>query len=230
MIEVVVGVDEGDAEVEAVGQSYAARDSRVRVASLPPSRLGTKLNVLLAMSKGAAVAIFSDDDAMEPTFVERCAAPLRRGTDGYVYSDFYYWHPDRGERVPSRPLADSVCPLNLNAALFDVRAVAAIRGAFGECFDPALRVYADTVFLNRLRVLGYSAGHVHEPLVRYRVHRGQVTRRVTFPLILDYIAAARLRGERDLVKTRDVLRLFGWMAANRTGLTRRRILRTQGER
>jgi glycosyltransferase involved in cell wall biosynthesis len=229
-IVVYVGVERGDADVRAVGERYAARDPRVRVASLDPSPLGSKLNVLLSMATGAAVGIFSDDDVMEPAFVERCAQILRGGPFGYAFSDFYRWDAESDERIPSHPLADGVCPLNLNAALFDLRALDAVRRKYGDCFDPALRVYADTILLHRLRTLGYSAAHVHEALIRYRVHRGQMSRRVTFPLVLDYIAAARQRGEMDLVRTRDVLRLLGWMAANRTGLTRRRVLGRQSER
>ncbi len=222
-LEVLVGVDADDEASRPVAVAFAARDSRVRVEPLPRLRLPPKLNALVGRTRGRLVGVFSDDDVMARTFVERCAQPFRVGRPGFAFTDFNRWFPRSGKRVRADPDADGRCRENLNGTLFDRSALDAAKRIQGDYFVPTLRVYADTVLLHVLRSLGYPGAHVHEPLVDYRIHEGQVTGRVTYPLILDYIAATRLSRGANSVTAAEVVRLLRWMAASTTGLNMERL-------
>jgi len=81
-IEVVVYDDGSGDATEAVVRELAARDGRLRYLRSPQNRgLAENHNLLFAEMVGEYVMLLSDDDWLEPTYVERCLAVLRADSD-----------------------------------------------------------------------------------------------------------------------------------------------------
>lgn len=175
------------AVTSALGQTYPAievvvvddgsKDESVSVARVFPVRLVEQAHsgVAGARNRGVAEArgdliVFLDaDDALEPTFVERCWESLRRrGPEvAYAYPQMVRFGRETG-LFPSREFN--------GRALFDGNFVPIStllrRAAFDAVggFDPTWPAHEDHDLWVRLFVRGYTATFVPEPLLRCRFH------------------------------------------------------------
>lgn len=213
--EVHVGLDGVAEPVRQVARSYADRPN-VIVHDFPTNRgtYGTLENLLRA-TESAYVAVFSDDDVMEPTYLAECIASLTAspGTHPYAYSHVYYWYPDRLE-----PRTDCDV-MNLNAIVFDRRYLDELLRRDGYVFEPRFqRFHADAVLLRKLGSRGPPI-HVCKPLIRYRVHAGQQTRPQELPLRQILGLAHVLNAIGYPYTMRELVRRFLWFIGEKTRLS-----------
>jgi glycosyltransferase involved in cell wall biosynthesis len=199
-LEILVGVDGASGQVE--GAVKAFDDPRLRVFSWKRNRGQFAVNEdLLRIATGEYVCIFSDDDVMERNFILRCVESLEQTGADYVYADYFAWQGDR--------LEPRCAGLNMNATAFRRSTLEELRAKYGHIFPPGLRQYGDAVLLHRLEAEGRRREHVHEPLIRYRIHDQQITVKLTFQSILDQVRAVNLMHRRQTLKR--TAELFLWL-------------------
>ncbi len=207
-IEILIGFD-------GVAGRIGVADPRIRTYLYPHRGLFSTFNSLLSEARGRYVSMFSDDDKMEPTFLEKSAAALDHSDYTFSRTDFFYWYMD------GRPPERSSVEFHY-AMLFRKETLDRVAQRWGAMFPPELRQYGDAVLLARLRQMGASVCHVEEPLVWFRTHPQQITRQVHFRTILDHVHAMNLIGSASLKYT---MKQFGWWADNLTGRRVGRIRR-----
>lgn len=160
---------------------------------------------MLPLTRGEYVWFFSDDDRAEPGFLESALALLRDGTP-YVQMGYYLW--DGGTVIPSANEG------NLNSCLFRRRTLDLLRWGYGSVFPPGLHQYGDAILLFRLRRMGFLPAVDARPLVRWRVHPGQLTRSLSLRTIWDNAKASRMM---DGIDPRLVMRQVKWWLGRKVG-------------
>jgi glycosyltransferase involved in cell wall biosynthesis len=121
-LEVVVSDDGSSDETEALSRELCANDARIRYLRSEVNRgLAANHNLLFAELRGEYAMLLSDDDWLEPTYVERCLAILReRGDHVLVCGSARYVRDDEVVRDGA--------VLNLEQPTARARVVAYIRG------------------------------------------------------------------------------------------------------
>ncbi len=191
-IEVLVVDDGSTDETPAILAAYGAR---IRVIRKPNGGTGSALNAGIRAARGAWIAWLSQDDAWEPNKIERQLEAVRMHPGvGLVYSD--YWQVDEEGRVVGR--FDGACPAGRVARILrlirrmyiNANSTLIPRTVFGHVgyYDESETAVDLDMFL---RILDrYDILRVPEPLLRYRLHPGQVTKR---PFTRDRVVARALR-------------------------------------
>jgi len=96
-LEILVYDDGSTDETPAVCAEWAARDPRIRVARHEPNNGPTaNFNALFADSRGRYVLMLSDDDWLDPDYVERCLAVFQQRPELVAVAGTASYHGDAG--------------------------------------------------------------------------------------------------------------------------------------
>jgi glycosyltransferase involved in cell wall biosynthesis len=233
--EYIIGSDGLDKDTAWVVRKLASKDPRIRFVEFPHKGQFETISALIGVARGEYVAILSDDDTWEPTFLEECVAALESTPPEYglVYTDFYLWYPDRKEPVQEERRCNltyenlrHACLVNTSATVFRRRWLERIRAVHGFYYDPRV-VYTCGDWLMWLR-MGKLAKfkHVHKVLSNYRIHPLQITNtRKKFQTMLEEIYTRRFAGVPWLRQAFDVMVwpfLWNWGIPQRLGRSRGR--------
>lgn len=170
-------------------KSHPSRPGRVTVLYDPRFNYYEALNAGLSAARGSLVHFLSDDDLLEPTFLETCCKALAGdpalemvGVDHRVLLD------------PPRVLREMPCMLThpgaesareglpalgayvINCTVFRKSLLEKMRVKDGP-FDTSFRILGDEDFFIRLSKTNTRARHICAPLIQYRVHTQQVTQK-----------------------------------------------------
>ncbi len=181
--EYIIGSDGIDDNTRQVARMHM-NDNRVRFVEAPHSGQFRNLSMLVSMAKGKYVAILSDDDTWEPTFLEQCVAALEARDHRYVlaYTDYYVFKD--GSKTPvleerrCNLTYESLrhdCLINTSATVFVREYLEKSRDLYGFYYDPEVRyTCGDWLMWLRLSKLGPFL-HVHELLSNYRLNPNSIT-------------------------------------------------------
>lgn len=223
--EYIIGSDGGTEQTRLAVRELMETDDRIRFVDLPKVGQFAILGILISMAKGKYVAILSDDDTWESTFLEKMVAVMESEEYALAYADFYVWFPEKCiKRAMLEPRRCNLvweglrhaCLVNTTAVLFSRRHLEMVRNANGFYYDPHVTLTCgDWLMWLRLWKFGRFK-HVHEPLANYRVHAGQVTNtRRKFKAMLEETHARRFTGVPSFRSMFDVL---FWPLIERTGV------------
>lgn len=192
-LEVLV-IDDGS--TDETPSVLAAYGTQLRSMRKPNGGTASALNVGIRAARGEWVAWLSSDDMWEPTKIERQMEAARRHPDaGLIYTD-YLQVDDEGRTIG---LFRGPCPkgrvgrvlrilrtmyINANSTLIR-RTVFDSVGFYDETEPTALDLDMFLRIIER-----YDIVHVPEPLLKYRVHPGQITKK---PFTPDRAVARALR-------------------------------------
>lgn len=177
-------LDDGSADASrAIAESYAARDSRIRVISRTNRELVTSLNELFAEARAPLVARFDADDICMPDRFERQLAYLVDHPDHGLVGTATRYIDARGAPAPNAPIVRPATheeflanledgPLLCHSAVMVRRDL--VRGAGG--YRPAFRHAEDYDLWLRLSRLT-RIHNLPECLLDYRISANQVSSR-----------------------------------------------------
>ncbi len=182
------------------------------------------VNRTIDRTSSVFVAVLSDDDFWEPTFLERCAAfdPTRYSI---TYSDYFgvrgkeRWVIRLGEEDATQKVRWTQ-PLNLSAAVLSRHFLDRLLAEDGHYFVPGYHFSGDWELTVRLAKLAPFL-HVPEPLSNYRFHEGQGTNRIRMRKIFEDAAIRGLAG--NPMGLHDMARLWRWWISTKSGLTLARL-------
>jgi glycosyltransferase involved in cell wall biosynthesis len=176
-LELVV-VDDGSTDgTLAVLRSLAARDSRVRLHSRANRGLVESLNELVGLARAPWVARMDADDLCEPGRLARQLS-FCTSTSTDVCGSAVRMFSDATSHVRAYPLGDADVRFQLAlGSAFAHPAVFGRTACFREHPYRTLHPHAEDYDLwVRLALAGIRLGNVAEPLLRYRLSPGQVSR------------------------------------------------------
>lgn len=192
-LEIVV-VDDGS--TDETPSLLAEYGTRIRVIRKPNGGTSSALNVGIRAAQGEWVAWLDSDNLWEPTKVEREIETARvHPAAGLIYTDYVQVDEEgrvighfRGPAPPGRAgrILRLIRIMYINASSTLIR-----RSVFDDVglYDETEPTAHDLEMF--LRILErYDIAHVPEPLLRYRVHPGQLTKR---PFTPDRAVARALR-------------------------------------
>lgn len=226
-IEVVVG-DDGQLG-RAVCDSIA--DPRLRYVA-NPARLGfaQNCNTLLDGARGELLALCMDDDRLDPRFVETCVRVFDGAPDLAVVFTGCTLVDDAGE---SRPYTTQLRPgrhddfgreFMLRPAIA-ISAAMIARGAWQAVRPLPNTAAADMVLFGRLAERRLPFHYVDAPLMRYRMHPGQLSATPGFRS--DAVAAWATLRFSDAVAERERQRVLAGALATRATLQLRDVTAPQ---
>ncbi len=194
-VEVLIGVDRGTPQTLEAARSFT--DPRIRVFVWRKNRGPYPVYAsLLKEARGDYVLMFSDDDLLEPVFLERCLQALESTGKGYAWTDDIPWD---GKKVIPDPRTERRMPFlfpGVNSSLFRRSVLAQVVQTYGTLFRPELRLNGDCVlFYHVSRLLGpEGAVHVPERLVWNRMHPQQLSRNPRLWSLVEDVIVARTIG------------------------------------
>lgn len=175
----LVFVDDGstDGTAERI-ESLWRGDNRLTLVRTPAQGRGAALNTALAHAAHEICLIADADDLSTPARTVRTTETFRRNPD-VDYLSFLAFNEDELLRI-APPLSPFITDMEVRA-LFSMPAsfptFAFRRSCFPYPFDPTLPGGSDCRWLKtNLAETGAVGRLVHEPLVYYRRHEGQITR------------------------------------------------------
>jgi glycosyltransferase involved in cell wall biosynthesis len=184
--EVIISVNGKQATSLSEARRIEESDDRVKVLYNPKLNLSEAWNAGFNEAEGEMIHFLSDDDLLEPQFLETgCGALADRPELDLVGTD-YVVITDSGEtlRMPcmltnrkvsdARPDSPTLTAYVLNVSIFRRRVLEQMDTGRGT-FDPSFRIHGDEDFFVRLSRSEAKALHICVPLMRYRVHPGQAT-------------------------------------------------------
>lgn len=172
-------VDDGSKDDSAaIVESYASRDSRIRLIRKPNGGSASARNKALELSKGRYVVFLDSDDLWDPDFLERQLAFIRTHDAPIVFASYRMIDSDGNgiledfivpPRVSYRDVLIS-CPLSCLTSMIDVEKT----GSFS--FDVRLGSVRDdlVMWLSLLKRVGVALGNP-DVLASYRIHSASVT-------------------------------------------------------
>ena len=182
--ELLIVNDGSTDETEAVGESLAQGDARIRYIGQANQGLSATRNRAIRMARGAFVAFLDDDDRWEPHKLERQLAVLEHDPGvGLVTCRAWIINETgkvvgQGEDYEGEPtfqrLVDTGCVANSPSSVLMRRA----------CFDRVgvfdTRYLAGDYELYLRLALAYRLVFIREPLYFYRVHQANMSGRIDF--------------------------------------------------
>ena len=184
--EVIISVNGKHATSLPEARRIEESDDRVKVLHNPKFNLSEAWDAGFDEAEGEMVHFLSDDDLLEPGFLEAgCGAFADRPELDLVGTD-YVVITDSGETIPmpcmlthrggidARAGSAPISAFVLNVSIFRRRLLQRMDTGHGP-FDPSFRIHGDEDFFVRLSRFGAKAFHLCVPLVRYRVHPEQAT-------------------------------------------------------
>lgn len=194
-LEVLIGIDKGTPQVLEVTRSF--KDPRVRVFTWKRNRGPYPVyESLLKEARGDYVLMFSDDDRLEPLFLEHCLQALEKTGKGYAWTDDIPW--DGEKPVPDSRTGRTMQFLfpGVNSSLLRRSVLMQVAQAHGTVFHPDLRLNGDCVLFYHLSVLLGPDGAVHVPerLVWNRMHPQQLSRNPRLWSLVEDIIVGRTIG------------------------------------
>jgi glycosyltransferase involved in cell wall biosynthesis len=211
-IEIIISDDSSTDGTPEVLREFAARNSNVRL-YLQKENLGiTKnYNFLASMARGGFVSIFSGDDIMVPSKIERQVEVLRNSVDAsYCHHAVYdmEYRTNKIRRIISYAYVDSVT--TIDAVLRNMGVPGSMSVMYRKsmapspAFDPRIKTASD--WLNIIHLTARGRGiYLDEPLCYYRRDDG-------------YNQKDPTRYERDFVDTIEIARAT--YACNDAGIGR----------
>lgn len=246
--EFIISVNGKDAS--SLGEAYRIRDEdnatasqlgqegRVKVIYDPKSNYYQALHSALKAARGNLIHFLSDDDLLEPEFLETCYAYLTMESDLDMLGVDY-----RALVEPSKMIQAMPCMLDnpkpkaarigtpalgayvLNTTVFKNSLLERLKVGEGP-FDPSFRILGDEDFFIRLAKTNTKAMHVCAPLVQYRVHPQQVTQRQE---VRHFFEGLRIRRAMDLPDSpREIASRVAWSANRMTGFLGTKVRRKMG--
>ena len=163
----------GDSDVMMLLNEYAAKDSRIKIVSMPMNvGISKATNAGLGVASGDYVAFMDHDDALEPEAVYRVLGEARGGAD-LIYSDEVITGLDIGDviEVVARPAFsyDDYISHPYFVHFVAVRTDLAID--IGG-LDVDMSISMDVDFVLRVIERADRVAHVPVPLYRWRTHIG----------------------------------------------------------
>lgn len=166
-----------------IAQSYAQRDSRIRVESHPNMGLPSTMNRGLELARNEWLAIMHGDDVMMPNRLECNLAFLGEHPECAVVGGWCKHIDSQGRTIAKgeSPMvtheavrmvyeANELITFNGCTSLFRKSAVLAVGG-----FRPQFRVTEDADLWTRVFEAGYKILIQPEYLAKYRIHAGSVS-------------------------------------------------------
>lgn len=193
--EVLIGVDKGTSDVHRVTQSFT--DPRVRVYVWNRNRGPYPVyEDLLKESRGDYVLMFSDDDVLEPVFLEHCIRALESTGKGFAWTDDIPWDGTKAVPDPRETRRMPFLYPGINESLFRRDVLERVIRSYGSLFRPDLHVYGDCVLYYHLSLLLGPEGAVHvaEPLVWNRMHPRQLSRNPRLWSLVEDVIVGRAIG------------------------------------
>ncbi len=218
----------------------AGREGRVRVLYNARYNYYEAMNCGFKASRGRFIHFLSDDDLLEPTFLETCCGSFADeprlevvGVDHTVLED------------SSKAILQMPCLLTnskTEAARNGVPALGAYVincSMFGRSllermdlgpgpFDPSFHIKGDEDFFIRLSKTGTRALHICAPLMQYRVHPYQVTQ--TREIRHFFEGTRILRATNVSESSKEIVSRLAWSANRMTRFLGTRIKRKMGLR
>ena len=185
-IEVIVVNDGSFREADGILAELAER-YEVRILTQVNSGLGAARNAGLIQARGDYVAFLDADNAIKPTFVERCVAALEADPDLAYVTSWLRYIDDHGE--PWRGSQPGYHPLGNWTELVEERnvagdAVAVFRRSVfdnGLAYSPELTSFEDWALYREMHQLGLMGTVIPERLVDYRIREGSMLRLIGSP-------------------------------------------------
>jgi glycogen(starch) synthase len=183
-LEVLLINDGSFAESDWVVAELAARRP-ITVLTTPNAGLGAARNFGIRSARGRYVFPLDADNAAEPSFVERCVEVLEARPEFAYVTAWSRYVDEHGEYPPGdegfQPLGAGASPeANAEHNIAGDAAAVLRRRIFdlGFHYSEELTSYEDWHLYRELELAGHRGAVIPERLIRYRVHRGQMTRQV----------------------------------------------------
>lgn len=224
-LEILIGDNASTDGTAAFIEEMKARDPRIRSYLESERSMPVNWQRGLDLARGEFLTIVSDDDLVQPEFVERCLAPLRADASLAVASCWCELIDGEGRPLPNltahqqagfREFGAGRQILHWRAhALSSTIMCCVLRTAWVRAlgFAREAGLAADADLFWRAGVEGYAAYFLQEPLVRYRVHTGAASR-VPVAQLRDSCAALT----RLAVRHPEVRAWAGWQRGFRAAL------------
>ena len=168
-------VDDGSSDQSgAIAETWAARDSRVKVFHQENAGVSTARNHALRVSTGELIALLDSDDIWAPTFLETQLAILAERPDVDIVTGNAYFIGSRLDGQLARPFPDPRLGPDLATIIADDQAVfimSVFRRKVYETiggFDGALRTNEDYDYWLRAAAAGFTFLRNSQPLGQYR--------------------------------------------------------------
>lgn len=183
-LDIIFVDDDSTDESLAILEEAAARDSRIRVISIPNGGPGAARNAGLAIAIGDFVVCVDADDFFEPTFIENLVRPFDLdpdieiticGIDEYLESSGTLraadWAVDRKGIPPGVPFDPKTIPF-IYSYICGYAANKMVRRSTIEAFDlkwQEIRMHEDMAFVQSALAVARKAYFVDEALYHHRL-------------------------------------------------------------
>ena len=196
----IILVDDGSTDSSGViCDTYAARDSRIRVIHQENKGLSGARNAGLDIMSGEIVAFLDSDDAYYPEMIQNMVEILQREEADVVMCQFESCYT-QGKMLPKHRTKDRINPIihdrkgALQALIeekIDWHAWNKIyrRDCFESIRYPQGKVYEDIEITYHIVDQAHKVVVINEPLILYRRRRGSITEKYTISSAQDRIHA-----------------------------------------